>query len=229
MMGRLAYFIAALASALPASGLAQEQDASASLAVDSAGLSAPAGDADEGIPGALVVGAEVGAILPQPFSELGTHVAAGLELGYRLPFIDQRLEVFASGAYAPPGNAFEEQRDEGTYDAEILQQELTFSLGPRFRFLERKSAFNASLAAGGRIFLLRTYSNGTRDAQAFAEFEEQSTQLGFFVALGCEYAVGPGALLLDIDFGYAKLEHTLTGKSSAANITPTLGYRFYLL
>ena len=61
------------------------------------------------------------------------------------------------------------------------------------------------------------------------EFSEQSTQMGFFVALGGEYTLGPGALFLDLDLGWSDLPHTVTGDVSTGNIAGTIGYRFFLL
>lgn len=221
----------ALTFTLPA--LAQQQaSGSASASFDTGGkaeATAP-GDSDT-LPGALVVGGEVGAIFPQPFTELGTHVAFGIELGYRLPMWGQRLEIMGAATYSPPRN------DDGIrhgdpaleYDIEVVQQELSFSLGPRFRVMDRASPWNVTIAAGGRLYLLRSYSNGSRAGKEFAEFSEQSTQFGFFVALGGEYTLGPGALFLDVDLGYAKLPHDITGDVSTGNITPTLGYRLFLL
>jgi hypothetical protein len=190
------------------------------------------GDSDT-LPGALVIGGEVGAIFPQPFSELGTHIAFGLELGYRLPMWGQRLEIMAAGAFSPPGNT-EKIRHGGAgdriqYEGEIDQQMLMFSLGPRFRVMDRASPWNVTIAAGGRMFLLRTWSNGSRGGNDFAEFTEESTQWGFFVALGGEYMLGPGAIFLDVDLGWSDLPHRITGDVSTGNITPTLGYRLFLL
>jgi hypothetical protein len=225
---RAASFILALALPLPA--YAQETaGGQAEASFDTANMPETDVEDDDTIPGALVIGGEIGAIFPQPFTELGTHVAFGIELGYRLPFIEQRLEIMFAAGFSPPNNSFTDVRDEGEYEAEIDQQELTFSLGPRFRFMERSSPWNVSLAAGGRLFLLQTFSNGSRGGEEFAEFTEQSTQMGFFVALGGEYMLGPGALFLDIDLGWSKLPHDITGDESTGNITPTLGYRFFLL
>src|SRR4029453_9113787 len=93
---------------------------------------------DPTIPGALVIGAEVGAIFPQPFSELDTHVAFGLELGYRLPFAEERVEIMFDAGFSPPHNSFTLARQEGgaTYEGKLTEQELHFSLGPRFHVLE---------------------------------------------------------------------------------------------
>lgn len=190
-----------------------------------------ASEDDPTIPGALVIGAEVGPIFPQPFSALDTHVAFGLELGYRLPFAEQRLEIMLDAGYSPPHNSFKLVRVEkgDAYNATLAEEELHFSLGPRVHVMERSSPWNVTIAAGGRLFLLRSYSNGSRGGENFAEFYEQSTKLGFFAALGGEYILGPGALFLDVDLGYAKLDHKITGDSSTGNITPTIGYRFFLL
>lgn len=223
--------ILALGFTLPA--LAEEQaGASASASLDT-GVSSDArapGDSDA-IPGALVIGGEVGAIFPQPFTELDTHVAAGIELGYRLPMWGQRLEIMGAATYSPPRN--EDSLEHGDpaleYDIEVVQQELSFSLGPRFRVMDRASPWNVTIALGGRLYLLRSYSNGSRAGNEFAEFSEQSTQFGFFLALGGEYMLGPGALFLDLDLGYSKLPHDITGDVSTGNITPTLGYRLFLL
>lgn len=185
-------------------------------------------------PGPLVVGAELGAIFPQPFSALGTHVSFGLELGYALPWLERKLEVMFGAAYAPPANSFELE----DYSGEVDVQELTFSLGPRYRFLARSEPWNVAAALGVRLFLLRSTSAGSRDDESFSEFEEQSTQVGFFLALGGEYRLGPGALFLDLDLGYSGLPHEITGdgepdtgpdKASTGNIATTLGYRLFLL
>lgn len=228
MRASVVSFLLTFAVATPA--FAQQAGGQAEASFDTANMdTGDAAEDDDTIPGALVVGGEVGAIFPQPFTALGTHVAFGIELGYRLPMWDQRLEIMSAVGFSPPGNDFTETRDEGKYNAEVDQQELTVSLGPRFRFMERSSPWNVSLAAGGRLFMLRTYSNGSRDGKAFGEYTEQSTEMGFFAALGGEYMLGPGAIFLDIDFGYAKLDHQITGDVNTGNITGTLGYRFFLL
>jgi hypothetical protein len=219
-----------LALLLPAPAFAQE---SASATFDtSSGLTTEGLGADA--PGPLVIGAEIGAIFPQPFSELDTHVAFGIELGYKLPFWGQRLEIMGAAGFSPPGNS--EKIEHGSpdseqlrYKTEITQQMLFFSLGPRLRVMEASSPWNMTIAAGGRLFLLRTYSNGSREGEKFAEFTEQSTKFGFFVALGGEYRLGPGAIFLDVDLGWSKLDHKITGDVSTGNISPTLGYRFFLL
>jgi hypothetical protein len=175
--------------------------------------------------GDLILGLEVGGIFPQLFTSLGTHASVGIEVGYRLPFADRKLELMLASAYSPPGRTF----TDGVYEADVTLKELTVSLGARFRFLDVDGPFNVNAAVGPRMYLLESTSNGSANGEPFAEFVEQSTQFGFFVAVGGEYRLGPGALLLDLDIGYASLPHKITGDESTGNLTATLGYRFFLL
>jgi hypothetical protein len=216
---------------LASSARAQETSTGASATFDSGTTSNEgkyAGDSDA-LPGALVIGAEFGAIFPQPFSELGTHVAFGIELGYRLPMWGQRLEIMADVGYSPPSNAFSDKRDEATYDAKARAKELHVSLGPRFRVMDRASPWNVTIALGPRMYMYENTSTGSRGSNEFATFKEKGTKFGFFVALGGEYNLGPGALFLDLDLGYAKLEPEIMGDANAGNLTATIGYRFFLL
>ncbi len=167
----------------------------------------------------FAVGAELGGTVP--LSPLGSQFAAGLELGYLLPVLDRRLEVMLAAGWAPPQRTF----TDGAYRAEVTQHELHFSLGPRWRFLDLGGDFNVSGAAGARLYLLRSVSSGTAGDQKFLEYREQSTHLGFFVAAGGEYRLGPGLLFLDLDFAWGPLPHRITGDASTTNLSPTLGYR----
>lgn len=203
--------------------------AQTSVEADTATAEPASAEGDPTIPGSLVIGGGVGAIFPQPFTSLGSHVAVALQLGYRLPFASERLEIMTGAMYSPPGNSFTMKRPDGSYAADMTEKELDVSLGLRVRFLERSSPFNISLGAGGRMFFLQTTSNGSKAGQNYAEFKEQSSQAGFFAVLGGEYILGPGALFLDVDFGYAKLPHTITGDANTGNLTALLGYRFFLL
>lgn len=181
-------------------------------------------------PGSLIFGLEVGGFFP--FDKLGIGLSYGVEAGYVLPFLGRRMDVFAAAGYSQPQRTFSYTAADGTtYKGKLREQELTVSLGPRFRFLPMTSKLNFSLAAGPRLFFLRSHSKGSSQASGngFAQFTEESMQAGFFATLGGEYHIGPGAISLDVDFGWAKLPHVITGKSeSTANIAASVGYRFYL-
>src|SRR5262245_43301422 len=116
---RRAAFLLAFAIALPA----RAQDAGSGSEPTAAGDSPT-------LPGALVAAGEVGAIFPQPFTQYGSHVAFGIELGYRLPFLGQRFDIMLDIGYSPPGNGFTEKRADIEYEATARTKQLHFSLGP---------------------------------------------------------------------------------------------------
>lgn len=223
------------------SALAQQEAGSASAGATASTSATPATadvsvstettteEADTGIPGSLVLGAGVGGIFPQPFSSLGSHVAVALEVGYRLPFLEQRLEIMSGLGYSPPGRSFDVTRTDGKYSGDVTEQELHLSLGVRARLMPRSSPWNVSLGVGPRMFFLKTTSSGSKAGQSFAEYTEKSTQVGVFGVVGGEYVLGPGAIFLDVDLGYAKLPHQITGDASTGNLAALVGYRFFLL
>ncbi len=235
-MMRATSLLLLLAVSIPAS--AQTPSATSAPALAPAAASAPAeptivvSASEARRPGPFVVGAAVGAILPQAFSQIGTHVVVGLELGYRLRFLEQRFEVMFDVGYSPPGRSFDVNRTEGTYQASVVSQQLHFSLGPRFRVMPGTSPWNVTIAVGPRLFLLQSESQGSRQGQAFMEFSEQSTEIGFFAAVGGEYRLGPGALFLDATVAWANMPHKIMGDTgnevSAGSIALTAGYRLFL-
>ncbi len=222
------------AEAAPAAEGAASADAQADVSTDNL----PAADAteeDTTIPGSLVLGLGVGGIFPQPFTSLGTHVAVAFQLGYRLPFAGERLEIITGLAYSPPNNSFDTKQPVGTtfagdtYSGEVTEKELHTSLGLKARLNDRTVPWNVNLGLGGRLFFLETVSSGKKGGQSFLEYKEQSSQFGFFAVIGGEYNLGPGALFLDVDFGYASLPHKITGDANTGNITGLIGYRLFLL
>jgi len=173
----------------------------------------------------LVLGARFGGIFPSVFTKLGTQLTYGLEVGYRLPFMDQRTEILLAAGYAAPGRDYEVT----PYEVDVTQKELHFSLGLRVRLLRPGAKLQVTAALGLRLFLLRTTSNGSRDAEHFAEFTEDSTRLGFFAVVGGEYGLGPGAAFLDLELGDSSLPHEITGDISTTNLAAVVGYRLFLL
>jgi len=175
-------------------------------------------------PGSLVLGVETGAMIP--FTELDPHVAVAIEIGYMLPFWGRRLELFFATGWSPPGRTFTDDRG---YEGDVTVHQLHFSVGPRLRVMEASSIWNVTIATGARINLIRSLSNGERNGESFAEYTEESTEVGAFGAIGGELRLGPGALHLDLDVGWSPLPHRITGDESTLNLTTTLGYRFMVL
>lgn len=225
-MTRVTSFLLVIAAALPASA----QTATTAAQPPEPAIIAPAAEPKR--PGPFVIGAAIGAVFPEVFNELGAHVVVGLEFGYRLRFLEQRLEVMLDVGYSPPGRSLEVSRAEGAYQARVVSQQLFFSLGPRVRVMPGTTPWNVTIAVGPRLFLLKSSSDGSRAGQEFMEFGETSTEVGLFGAVGGEYRLGPGALLLDLTVAWAKMPHKIMGDTgnevSAGSLALTAGYRLFV-
>jgi len=83
-------------------------------------------------------------------------------------------------------------------------------------------------ALGGRAYLMRTTINGKAGSESFGENEETATNFGVFGALGAELHIGPGAILLELQTGYAKIDGFVLRDTSAGSLNVALGYRLFL-
>ncbi|HEV8320170.1 MAG TPA: hypothetical protein VG389_01045 [Myxococcota bacterium] len=216
----------------PASGPASAP-APATAAPVSAVLPAPAPDAapaaDDKVPLGLVAGVEGGVTLSQPFSALGVSPAVAVHLGYLLPPLERRLGVFAAVGYAVPrasGSGEDVRLTAGTYDWEVRQKELAVSLGVVARLLPPfSSMLNGYLAAAGRAFLLQTVEEASAGGMPFGVNRETGTRFGFHLALGGELYLGPGAVFLEAQLDWTRLDGRLTGTASGGALGFVAGYR----
>lgn len=181
----------------------------------------------------LTVAAKFGGGFSQAFSELGAAFVPELELGITLPFAERMLEVFVSGQWAAPttdGTAGPDPRLPGdqlmTY--EVTQQQVALTLGLRLRIPIPSELFRPHFALGARLYLMRTEVSGEGGGEAFGDNEETATEAGFFAAVGGELFVGPGALLLEVQLGYASLDGFVMRDTNVGALNVMLGYRLFL-
>lgn len=180
---------------------------------------------------AIVAGARAGVILPQISSELGAHAVGAIEVGYIMPWLQGRFQVFGAAAYAQPEHSATASDPRlvdagGTYEFNTIQRELTFDLGVLGRFLPQKSMFNGYVAVGPRLYLLETVTSGEAGGEEFGTNREQSTKIGVYAAAGGEMILGPGRILLQVAFAYSPLAHEITGDISTSALMISAGYRF---
>jgi hypothetical protein len=178
----------------------------------------------------LVLGLKVGAGFGQPFGDLGTSYIPELELGYALPVLDRSLELFVSGAYTAPKaeGTLSDDRLPSPVKYSLTQQQALVTLGLLYRVPLSTKWFRPYLAAGPRLFAMRTEAKGNGGSQPFGKNEETSTKVGVFAALGGELHVGPGALLLEVSLSWAKVDGYVLRKTSAGALGLSLGYRFFM-
>lgn len=176
------------------------------------------------------VGLKLGGAI-NAFNTLGAAFTPELELGLLLPPLEQSLEVFLSARYAAP-------TDEGTSDPDprlpgdgiaswsVTRNELALGLGLRYR-LPIDGAFTPYVAAGARLYLIDTEVEGQAGGEPFGKNNETGTAFGFLFQLGGEYALGPGALLLELAVNGAPLDQTILADTNASSFDIYLGYRLF--
>lgn len=219
----------ALAFALAPCAVAQAQEG---------GAAAPrAPYEDGGLAGVgLVAGLKVGAGLGQVTSDFGASFVGELELGYTLPLpepVGRDLQLFVSASYAGPSTqdsvSGEDERLPGGWSYEVTLQQLVVTPGLLYRIpIPSLGWLRPYVAAGARIYLTRTEVSGQAAGEPFGDHEETATDYGGYGALGGDLFLGPGSLLLEIQFGYAPVDGYVLRDTNAGSLNFALGYRIFL-
>ncbi len=179
----------------------------------------------------LVLGAKLGGGFSQPFGDLGSSFVTELELGYLLSPLNRSFELFLAGQYAAPkaeGKGITDPRLPAPASYTIKQQQAIITLGVVYRLPLAIDFIRPYAALGGRAYLTRTTVNGKTGAESFGENEETATNFGIFGALGAELHIGPGAVLLELQTGYARIDGFVLRDTSAGSLNVALGYRLFL-
>ncbi|MDH5672856.1 MAG: hypothetical protein OEZ06_11950 [Myxococcales bacterium] len=185
----------------------------------------------------FTAGAKIGGGLGAPVSEFGASYTLELELGWALPLpdpINHSLAIFASGRYTEPttegtqGQADPRLPGNGVSSYGLTQQELSLSFGLLYRVPIGSELLMPYGGAGLRVFMLNVKTAGDVADQAFGQNEETYTDYGLMVAGGLEVFAGPGAVLLEAQFGWASVEGYVLRDTSVGGLSLAVGYRVIL-
>jgi tetratricopeptide (TPR) repeat protein len=182
----------------------------------------------------LVIGAKAGGGLGKPFNEFGVSPVFELELGYLLPPLGRAIEIFVTGQYQQPaiegGSTGEDARLLGAapLEYEVRQQRVALSMGALYRIDLGSDAVMPYAGVGARMYMHRTTLEGSLAGERFADDEQTQTDFGVVALCGVDVFVGPGALLGEISFGWAKLDGAVVQDTNLAALSLTLGYRVML-
>jgi hypothetical protein len=186
----------------------------------------------------LVTGLKLGAGFGQPFSEFGTSPVAELELGYLLPPLKRSFEIFLSGQYAQPVTKADGIEDDhgsagtsrlpGPMSYEIKTQQAVLTLGALYRVPLDIPMFRPYAGIGGRMYLLKTTIDANAAGMDFGQNTETGQQFGFYGALGGELYLGPGALLLEVQFGQTTIDGFVLREANAGALNTAIGYRLFI-
>jgi hypothetical protein len=186
----------------------------------------------------LVPTAKVGGSFNGTFTALGTSPDLEIELGYTLPVLDRSLEPFLGFVYTQPKTSRQDVADSSGLDGtsrldaamhyDLTQQEFIMTAGLLYRLRVPVPMFRPYAALGARLYLMKTRVDGSDGTDVFGQNREGSTRPGAYGALGGELHFGPGALLLEAQLGYAKIDGFVMRNTNTGALNLALGYRFFL-
>ena len=176
----------------------------------------------------LTVGIEGGVGFPQVLSELSTGLTGYLELGWRLPLLEQRIEAQVTAGYHQAvrrASATDARLAAGeSFDFTLIERQVIVTAGGVYRVLPPSSRLNGYALLAARLDLQRSEDKGSAAGAGFGKNVETSTAGGLVVGGGFEYRLGPGALAAEVSFAWSGLDQRVTGDSAAGGIALHLGY-----
>lgn len=204
-----------------------------SLALLTISQSAAAQDQTNPVPpakpkGSVVAGLKFGGIAS--FNGLGPFVNGAIEGGYILPVLNRGIGIYADVAYTVPtttGETTDPRVPGGKYSWTLTQKELTITPMVVYR-MTRFGRFVPYVGLGPRIYMFESITEGKAGNQTILETKERSTKFGGAIPLGVDIKLGPGALLAELLFEIGPLTHALTGDTTTAATSLSVGYRLML-
>ncbi|MSP59515.1 MAG: hypothetical protein EXR72_04085 [Myxococcales bacterium] len=181
--------------------------------------------------GPLVVGARVGGSFPGAFNKLGSTFLVELELGWQLPFLGRRLGIFGEVSYTQPGASgtrSDPRLASGMASWQLTERDLGLTVGAKFQ----QPIGQWILLYGGvgaKVHLTRHIVTATSGGADLGENSEDSTRLGLLLRLGGGLRLGPGAVVIELQYEYTPVHHLITGDDNTASLAAALGYTLFLL
>ncbi|MEK7705337.1 MAG: hypothetical protein AAB426_10290 [Myxococcota bacterium] len=175
-----------------------------------------------------LVGAHLGAAVPGVVSKLGVGGSGGIDVGYLLPWLEQRVQVYGRFDYLRP--SYTASGDDPrlvtstSYSYKVIEEELVVGLGAVARLWQPGSYLNVYGRLGGETRLQRSTARGRATTSLFGENNETKTAAGLLLGGGGELRFGPGVAFAELDLSYADLHHAITGDSATGGLGLLAGY-----
>ena len=114
----------------------------------------------------------------------------------------------------------------GQYNFTLTEQELTIFLGPKIFIGRVDRDVIGFIAAGLKIYGLRSTENASAQGQSFGTNQELALTYGGAARGGVGKRAGPGRIIAELEVAYAPVPETLTGSSNVADVGVQVGYLF---
>ncbi len=177
----------------------------------------------------IVVALKAGGAFGQPFNETGTGLVGELELGWIvLPFPD--LQLFTNLQYqnsTQSGEGTDPQLASQTWSYEVATQQFIITPGLLYRLPFGPDWYRAYVGAGFRIHLTSSEATGESGGEAFGTYTEEATDYGGYGVLGSDFFVGPGSILVELQFGYGSVDHYVLQDTNNGTLNLAVGYRMF--
>lgn len=175
-----------------------------------------------------LVGAHLGAAVPGVISKLGFGGSGGLDVGYLLPWMEQRMQVYGRLDYLRPSYWAEAEdprlTTSTTYSYKVIEEELVLGLGAVARLWHPDAYVNVFGRLGGELRMQRSTARGRATTSLFGENSETKSAAGLLLGGGGELRFGPGSAFAELDLSYADLHHAITGDSATGGLGFLAGY-----
>lgn len=171
-----------------------------------------------------------GVHLPQIANPLQTSFDAVLKVGYALPFLERRLQVFLDLGYTQPEvtvKGTDARVPTGSFTSTTVVRDFATSLGLCFFILEPSKPLVPYVSAGARLHFLLAETTGSAGGAEFGKYEETDTRFGGVFAVGAGYRLGPGRVLLEVALNVLPVDQRLTGTSNASSLSIVAGYGLF--
>ena len=178
-------------------------------------------------PASFVLGLQAGptfAVAP-----LDMTVLPRVTVGVELPPAQRRFRLWGGAAWQPPrrsGDANDPRVPGGSFDYELMQQELIVGGGVAFAITNPEGPVVLDVELGPQAFLFESKVNGNAGGEEFGEHREVYTRLGLLGGLGLRLPAGPGEFAIQALVTTSRLDERITGPTQSTAFSPSAGYRF---
>jgi len=177
-----------------------------------------------------MLAARVGALVPQPFSSLGSSYLVGVEGGWVAPVWKRRLAVAADVAFSAPDGDGQFQSAAATAPVSWHANVREVLIGVQLVVRQPFRRVMPYLSVGPRLLVVDSLVSGQAGAARLPTSREVTVAVGLQIAAGLGVTLGPGQLFVEVPCAFlwrVGRAPQLTGDFNPSALTVAAGYRVF--